>query len=172
MISRNQATVKRMKFLFPLLYFVTVTVSANDAMTMECLADVPTVSRVADLSDGHGDAHYCSERTPSIEVDATGATIETEVTTCDATGTEDALSIINSCRSVGGKEITVVYTQECNMANIANNRKDIIGPLCIPKSCKGDEYIYWANSQSNGKLALDFGEHGGCTRKILSMNDA
>jgi len=162
-----------MKFI-ALLFFVTVTVTAaNDyGLTAQCIKDIPTVSRIGTLADGHADTNYCSPKTSTMEMDDTGATFETEVTMCDATGTEDALRIIQNCHAVDGHDITVLYSQECNMVDVANNRKEIIGPLCVPKSCTGDGFVHYSNAQAGDKLALDFGEKGGCTRKIISMNDA
>lgn len=170
--SAKQSTVKRMKFLVPLLFVVAVTVSASDnsGLSAECLKDLPTVSKIGNLADGHTNTNYCTERTSSMEIDDTGVTSETEVTMCDATGTEDALSIIQRCHSVGGKDITVLYSQQCNLVDMVNNRKDIVGPLCVPKSCPGDAIIHYFNAQEGDGLALDFGDKGGCTRKIISMN--
>jgi len=163
-----------MKFLVPLLFLVVVTVSALDnfGLTEQCLRDVPTVAKIGNLADAPTDAGYCSERTSTMEIDDTGATSETEVTVCDATGTEDALSIINRCHSVGGKDTTVLYSQQCNLVDEVNNRKDIIGPLCVPKSCAGDGIIHYLNAKNGDGVVLDFGEKGGCTRKIISMNAA
>ena len=168
-----------MNLLAPLLLLLATNVDAKTnvrrkqiPVSAQCLNDMPTVNKIADLSDGEGNAKYCSPRRSIIDVDDHGTTTESELTVCDASGTDDASSIINACKAAGGKAITVIYVQDCQLVESPDNRKEIIGPLCIPMSCEGDSYIDHINMLTNDKLALDFGQAGGCYRSVLSMNEA
>lgn len=168
-----------MNLLAPLLFLLATNVDAKSnirrkrtPISAQCLEDMPIVGRIPDLSDGEGNAKYCSPRRFFADVDNFGTTTQIELTICDATGTDDASRIINTCKSAGGKDITVTYVQDCHLAEEVDNRKEIIGPLCIPMSCEGDSYIDYMNKMNEDKLALDFGSAGGCRRTLLSMNEA
>ena len=179
MMDRKQPTVKPLSFIIPpflLLASNTIAARANirkqrDPISPQCLEDISKGSlRVSDLSDNLTDTDYCSPRRSEIEVDESGTTSEIELSTCDATGSDDAARIIDQCSAAGGEHITVVYSQTCTLTGATNNRKEIIGPLCIPKSCDGDDYVDYVNKRDEGKVALDFGDLGSCRRTIISMS--
>jgi len=137
------------------------TSSRKLSMSNQCSENLNTVAKVGSMADVGEIGMACTtEKSERYTHD-----------TCDSTGTSAANAIIKHCRSVGGKPITVLFTNTCRIFDAVRTEttdiEDMIGPLCLPTKCGVEEYIDYRNTISSG---FDLGGAGRCDPTISSFD--